>query len=235
MSRLDTIKNPSGLVEWYGQNETLRQYANLLLVGGSVDLEESNDDEERAQIEKIHSLMTQYALDDEMRWLGMQTNKRIVGEMYRSVADRRGAFVQPALFEAFGLTVIEAMSCGLPTFATRYGGPLETIEDGVSGFHIDPNHGGDAADKMLDFFVRCCEDNGYWDTISRGALERVSSHYTWELYAERLLRLARIYGFWKYFSNIEREEVRRYLEMLYFLAFRPMAEKVAQYVECERE
>ena len=40
-------------------------------------------------------------------------------------ADKRGAFVQPALYEAFGLTVIEAMSCGLPTFATMRGGPAE--------------------------------------------------------------------------------------------------------------
>ena len=40
-------------------------------------------------------------------------------------ADKKGAFVQPALYEAFGLTVIEAMSCGLPTFATIRGGPAE--------------------------------------------------------------------------------------------------------------
>lgn len=33
--------------------------------------------------------------------------------------------MQPALYEAFGLTVIEAMSCGLPTFATICGGPAE--------------------------------------------------------------------------------------------------------------
>ena len=40
-------------------------------------------------------------------------------------ADKHGAFVQPALYEAFGLTVVEAMSCGLPTFATIKGGPAE--------------------------------------------------------------------------------------------------------------
>ena len=37
---------------------------------------------------------------------------------YRCIADSRGVFVQPALYEAFGLTVIEAMASGLPTFAT---------------------------------------------------------------------------------------------------------------------
>lgn len=57
------------------------------------------------------------------------------------VADTRGAFVQPALYEAFGLTVIEAMTCGLPTFATCNGGPSEIIKHGKSGFHINPYHG----------------------------------------------------------------------------------------------
>ncbi len=228
MSRLDYIKNPSGLVEWFGQHDALRDHANLLLVGGSLEVDDSADAEEREQIEKLHELMTRYQLDDQMRWIVMQTDKHVVGEFYRYVASQRGAFVQPALFEAFGLTVIEAMSSGLPTFATRYGGPLETIEDGVSGFHIDPNRGADAAARMLDFFMRCAEDHHYWETISRGSLDRVATHYTWELYAERLLRLARIYGFWKYFTNIEREESRRYLEMLYFLAYRPMAKAIGE-------
>jgi len=49
--------------------------------------------------------------------------------------------VQPALYEAFGLTVVEAMTCGLPTFATCNGGPSEIIKNGKSGFHIDPYHG----------------------------------------------------------------------------------------------
>ena len=48
---------------------------------------------------------------------------------------------QPALYEAFGLTVIEAMTCGLPTFATCHGGPSEIIKHGRSGYHVDPYHG----------------------------------------------------------------------------------------------
>ena len=52
-------------------------------------------------------------------------------------ADTRGAFVQPALYEAFGLTVIEAMTCGLPCFATNKGGPAEIIKNGISGYHIE--------------------------------------------------------------------------------------------------
>ena len=34
-------------------------------------------------------------------------------KVLKLVADRRGLFVQPALFEAFGLTVVEAMVSGM--------------------------------------------------------------------------------------------------------------------------
>ncbi len=44
------------------------------------------------------------------------------------------------MFLSSGLTVIEAMTCGLPCFATNRGGPAEIIKHGKSGFHIDPYH-----------------------------------------------------------------------------------------------
>lgn len=86
----------------------------------------------------MHELMDRYGLDTQMRWLGGRLDKALTGELYRCVADAHGVFVQPALFEAFGLTVIEAMASGLPVFATRHGGPLEIIRDGQCGFHVDP-------------------------------------------------------------------------------------------------
>ena len=109
----------------------------------------------------------------------MRLDKALTGELYRVVADRRGVFVQPALFEAFGLTVVEAMASGLPTFATCWGGPLEIVEDAVSGFHIDPNEGAEAADRIADFLTACAAEPERWDRISHGAVERVRRRYTW--------------------------------------------------------
>ena len=40
--------------------------------------------------------------------------------------------------EPFGLVVIEAFSLGRPVIASRAGGPLEIIEDGVSGWFFEP-------------------------------------------------------------------------------------------------
>lgn len=228
MSRLDRIKNMGGLVEWYAQSPDLRQLANLVIVGGRLRTEDSTDRDEREQIERVHWLFDEYELEGDVRWIEMQTNKTKVGELYRFVADQRGAFVQPALFEAFGLTVIEAMSSGLPTFATRYGGPLEIIEDGTSGFHIDPTQGADAAQKILDFFRACEKDPEVWDAISKGGIKRCEERYNWRLYASTLLKLSRIYGFWRYISSLERDETRRYLEMFYGLLLRPLSKRVLE-------
>ncbi|MEJ2575955.1 MAG: sucrose synthase [Gammaproteobacteria bacterium] len=224
MARLDRIKNIAGLVEWYAACPELRAQANLLIVSGHVDPDRSDDAEEREQIGRMHWLMDTHGLDGQVRWLGRHLDKGMAGELYRVVADRRGAFVQPALFEAFGLTVIEAMSSGLPTFATCFGGPSEIIENGVSGFHIDPNHGAAAAERMAAFFARCAAEPGHWDDLARGCLARVAARYTWARYAERLMTLSRVYGFWKYVTDLERTETRRYLDMFYGLQFRPLAQ-----------
>lgn len=226
MARLDRIKNITGLVSWFGEHPELRNIANLIVVGGYIDPNDSGDNEERAEIEHMHRLFEDYDLNDHVRWIGGRLDKQLTGELYRSIADRRGIFVQPALFEAFGLTVVEAMACGLPVFATRYGGPLEIIEEGRSGFHIDPNNGTESAERIHQFLRSCAEQDSYWQEISSASIARVQARYTWTRYAERMMTLARIYGFWKFVHNLEREETLRYLEMFHHLMYRPLAKAV---------
>jgi sucrose synthase len=226
MSRLDVIKNTAGLVDWFGRNTRLRELANLVIVGGYVDPEQSADRDERSQIEGMHELFDKHGLDQGARWVIMQTDKNRVGEFYRCVADTGGAFVQPALFEGFGLTVVEAMSSGLPVFATRFGGPLEIVQDGLSGFHIDPNQGDEATARMVAFLERTQEEASYWGTLSGNAMERVRTSYNWGNHAKRLLTLSRMYGFWKFLTESGQQERRRYLDMFYAQMVREQAKKV---------
>lgn len=173
MARLDIVKNLTGLTEWYGKNMRLRELVNLVIVGAFFDPSKSKDREETAEIKKMHALIEKYQLKGQMRWIAAQADRIRNGELYRCIADTKGAFVQPALYEAFGLTVIEAMNCGLPTFATNQGGPAEIIVDGVSGFHIDPNNGTESSEKIADFFEKCKVDPGYWHQLSEDGLKRI--------------------------------------------------------------
>jgi sucrose synthase len=226
MARLDRVKNMTGLVEWFAKNKRLRELVNLVVVAGDIDPSKSRDREEVAEIEKMHTLIKEYNLNGQFRWICAQKNRVRNGELYRYICDTRGAFVQPALYEAFGLTVVEAMTCGLPTFATCNGGPAEIIVDAVSGFHIDPYHGDSATERIADFFERCKTDPSYWDKISNAGLQRIYERYTWQIYAERLMTLSGVYGFWKYVSKLERRETRRYLEMFYTLKYRDLVKTV---------
>lgn len=226
MSRLDKVKNVTGLVEWYGHNEALKDAANLVIVAGHTEKKKSSDSEERQQIERMYKLIDQYELDGHIRWIGTRLDKNLSGELYRYLADMRGVFVQPALFEAFGLTVIEAMVSGLPTFATRFGGPMEIIQHNRNGFHIDPNNGKRVSAMLLNFIKKFSKDEKHWLDISHAGIKRVEEHYTWKNYAQRLMTLSRVYGFWKYVTNLERDDIRRYLEMFYGLMYRQLVKEI---------
>ncbi|XP_010939862.1 sucrose synthase 1 [Elaeis guineensis] len=232
MARLDRVKNITGLVELYGRNPRLRELVNLVVVAGDHG-KESKDLEEQAEMKKMYSLIEQYKLDGHIRWISAQMNRVRNGELYRYICDTKGAFVQPAFYEAFGLTVVESMTCGLPTFATCHGGPAEIIVHGVSGFHIDPYQGDKAAELLVNFFEKCNEDPTYWNKISQGGLQRIEEKYTWKLYSERLMTLSGVYGFWKYVSNLDRRETRRYIEMFYALKYRNLAKSVPLHVDGE--
>lgn len=172
MARLDRVKNLTGLVEWYGKNTRLRELVNLVVVGGDRR-KESKDLEEQSEMKKMHELIETYKLNGQFRWISSQMDRVRNGELYRYIADTKGVFVQPAFYEAFGLTVVEAMTCGLPTFATCNGGPAEIIVHGKSGFHIDPYHGDKAAELLANFFEKCKADPTHWEKISKAGLKRI--------------------------------------------------------------
>ncbi|KAF2290524.1 hypothetical protein GH714_014252 [Hevea brasiliensis] len=226
MARLDIVKNLTGLTEWYGKNKRLRNLVNLVIVGAFFDPSKSKDREEMAEIRKMHALIEKYQLKSQFRWIAAQTDRQRNGELYRCIADTKGAFVQPALYEAFGLTVIEAMNCGLPTFATNQGGPAEIIVDGLSGFLIDPNDGDEASNKIADFFEKCKVDAGYWSKFSEDGLKRINECYTWKIYANRVLNMGCMYAFWRQLNKEQKQAKQRYIQMLYNLQFRRLMKNV---------
>jgi len=223
IARLDRIKNLTGLAELFGKSQELQEKCNLILVAGKLLVEETDDYEEAEEIKKLYAIIDQYNLHGKIRWLGVRLSKSLSGEIYRVIADRQGIFVQPALFEAFGLTILEAMITGIPTFGTQFGGPLEIIQDGVNGFYINPKNHTETAQKLLNFLSKCEDNPNYWYEISAGGIDRVYSTYTWKIHTTKLLTLARTYGFWNYSSKENREDMLRYIEALFYLIYKPRA------------
>jgi sucrose synthase len=226
MARLDKNKNLTALVRWFGQNKELQEKANVILVAGQVDASKSSDKEEIDEINYMHELIDEYNLYNKIRWIGKLFRKDEAGEVYRIIADRKGFFVQPGLFEGFGLTVLEAMISGLPVIATKYGGPLEIIKDGESGFHIDPVNDEESSSRLYNIVSQSIDENDFWDRISKNSVKRVNEAYNWKLYSQKILSNAKIYGFWKYVKGLETKDMEAYLDIIYHLLYKQRAAKL---------
>ena len=174
MARFDKIKNITGLIHAFGISNTLQKHCNLVFAAGTIHLDASTDMEERKEISKAYDLIDRFNLHGKVRWLP-SINKLDTGEVYRIIADHKGLFAQPALFEAFGLTIIEAMASGLPTFATKFGGPLEIIEYGKSGFLLNTSKPELIAASLEEFVIKAREDESLWKAISENGIARVRS------------------------------------------------------------
>lgn len=228
MARLDSTKNLTSLVRWFGKSKELQEQANLIIVAGNVDVSKSSDKEEIEEIHKMYNYIDEYKLNDKIRWIGKLFRKDEAGEVYRLIADKKGVFIQPGLFEGFGLTVIEAMNSGLPVIATKYGGPLEIIQNNINGYHIDPVNDEESIKVILEFVQKINKDERHWDKISQNSIKRVQEAYTWKLYADKLLSLAKIYGFWKFSTDMDNKDMDAYLDIIYHLLYKPRAEKLLE-------
>ena len=60
-------------------------------------------------------------------------------ELQRVVGQCRALLMTPRWVEAFGNVAIEALACGVPVIAYRLGGPAEIVQDGKTGFLVEPN------------------------------------------------------------------------------------------------
>ncbi len=220
MARMDKIKNLPGLVEIFGKSPSLREKTNLLLVTSLINAAESSDQEEIEMVSRAYELIEQYQLNGHIRWCAARLDKVETGEVYRMVADRHGVFAQPAFMETFGLTVIEAMACGLPVVVTCFGGPSEIVISEKSGLIVDPNdHVGfaDALEKVIS-------GREAWQIYSEGGISRVREAFTWKQHADKLLGMANVYTYWNYIDVMNRQALDRYIHTLYHTVYRPRAQ-----------
>jgi 1,4-alpha-glucan branching enzyme len=92
----------------------------------------------------------------------------------------------PSSYEPFGIVALEAMACARPVIASRTGGLMEIVEDGVDGYLVEPGDYLDLARRMLKLLTDC-------DLASRmGANARAKAlRYSWDRAAERTSALYR--------------------------------------------
>lgn len=183
MSRADERKNMISLVRAYGENPDLQEMANLVLIAGTRDDIEGLDKGPRRVLTDLLLAIDRYDLYGRVAY-PKQHRASDVPHIYRTAARSRGVFVNPALTEPFGLTLIEAAASGLPVVATRDGGPRDIIANCRNGALIDPYD----IDSIADGLRQALGNRRRWRRWSHNGVRGAHDHYSWPGHAEKYLR-----------------------------------------------
>lgn len=131
VGRLEPIKGYDLLVE--SAKALVRQHPDLLIRVAAVGSQESR-------------------LRDRIRAAGLERHVALEGhvsDVPRFLTDA-DVYLQPSRQEGQCVAVIEAMACGLPVLAAPTGGIREAVEDGRSGFLVDPADAGAWNARLLE-------------------------------------------------------------------------------------
>ena len=182
LSRPDERKNILTLIEAFGESRALQQIANLLIVAGSRD--DIRDMESGAQsvLTNILVLIDSYDLYGKVAVPKAHSSDEVPA-IYRLVASSRGVFINPALTEPFGLTLLEAAASGLPIVATENGGPVDIIENCKNGELVDPLDKSAIIEALLKFL----KNKKNWSQAAKNGIEGVRKHYSWQSHVKTYL------------------------------------------------
>ena len=189
LSRPDERKNILTLIEAYGESQPLRQAANLLIVAGNRDDIRDMDGGAQRVMTNVLLLIDAYDLYGRVA-VPKSHRANEVPEIYRLAAASAGVFINPALTEPFGLTLLEAAASGLPVVATENGGPVDIIANCRNGELIDP------LDKqaITEALLKLLRDHDAWSAAARNGIEGVRLHYSWQAHAKAYLAKIRDLG-----------------------------------------
>jgi sucrose-phosphate synthase len=186
LSRPDERKNIATLIEAFGESPELQAAANLVIIAGNRDDIREMDSGSQGVLNDILLLIDQYDLYGKVAYPKHHLPDE-VPLLYRLATASRGVFINPALTEPFGLTLIEAAASGLPIVATEDGGPQEIIGNCHNGLLIDPLDPKAIAEALL----KVLSEPGFWQRLADSGLHGVQRYYSWEAHAEAYLKVVR--------------------------------------------
>lgn len=121
----------------------------LVIVGGYQTTE-------RAYYDTILEQIRALSLENDVHFTG------VLSEMSWAI-NSLDIVVLPSLEERCSRTLLESIACGKPVVATRVGGSPELVEDGKSGFLVDP----ESPDQIAKAVLKLLEDEGLSQEMGR--------------------------------------------------------------------
>ena len=184
LSRPDERKNLASLIRAFAKHKHLREIANLVIVAGNRDSITSMEKGPKEVLLELLILIDKYDLYDCVAYPKHHSDSD-VPDLFQLATKTRGVFVNPALTEPFGLTLIEAAACGLPIIATQCGGPKDIVRLCNNGLLIDPLN----IKNMGNAIYKSITDKEQWRLWSKNGIRGANRHFSWKGHADTYINI----------------------------------------------
>ncbi|WP_417900031.1 N-acetyl-alpha-D-glucosaminyl L-malate synthase BshA [Bacillus haimaensis] len=134
------------------------------------------------EISVVCKLVRELGITDKVLFLGKQENV----EDLLSISDLKLLLSEK---ESFGLVLLEAMACGVPSVGTNIGGIPEVIEHGVTGFLSEVGEVENIADQAISILIDPELHKRFSENCIQRVKDRFSSRYIVEQYEDLYLKL----------------------------------------------
>lgn len=171
---------PSRMTEWKGQMvlidalEKIKHLNFYCIMAGDLG-------KHPAYVMRLKDKICEYKIQNRVQLFGNEPN--MIG-LYGISDIVLSTSIEP---EAFGRTIIEAQSMEKIVIATNIGGAMETIENGVTGFHVQPND----SDQLAQRIESCLAMLGSKEAskITKAARKHVSKDFSLEIMLKKTLEI----------------------------------------------
>ena len=135
-----------------------------LRVAGRVDMD-------RTYVRRVRRALWNRGVADRVQLLGPREGPLLVDDLARAQV-----LCMPYAYEGFGMATLEAQGFGLPVIGCRAGATRELVDDGISGYLVNPGDHAAVRRAVADLH----RDRTALAEMSLAARRRFDDHPTWE-------------------------------------------------------
>lgn len=172
LSRIDSNKGHDLLLNAFDLVRTEIPDIHLVIGGGSPNPQQT----ELEVLNKMKKIIDKKSMQERARIYGYVPDELLV-PFYRQAE----MFALPSIFEPFGMTALEAMACGTPVVASKFGGIRNVISSGKNGLLVDSSNPREFADAMITIL----KDRQLAESMGKEGYKTIQKYYSWEAIAEK--------------------------------------------------
>ena len=156
-------KNPEGVIKtFYHVQKQIP--AKLVLVGDGPGIGE------------IRNLCKEFNICEHVCFLGKRDN-------VETVIPFADCVLQPSYLESFGMVLLEAMACEVPTVSSNVDGIPEVVVHGETGFFAPP----DDHETLADFILKICSSKELAKSLGKNGRQRATETFNKDKMVSRYL------------------------------------------------